>query len=114
MLQAEEDDEITRPPRKYNRKSRSIIWKHVTKRSNEKLILCNHCDKKWTGLSGSTSNPLKHLRELHYNRLSDEDKGSLSNNSATSTPAPGGYAVESLGGTGDYYLIHSRDRFQTF
>ena len=30
------------------------------------------------------------------------------------TPAPGGYAVESLGGTGDYYLIHSRDGFQTF
>ena len=33
---------------------------------------------------------------------------------STITPAPGGYAVESLGGTGDYYLIHSKDRFQTF
>ena len=30
------------------------------------------------------------------------------------TPAPGGGAVESRGGTGDYYLIHSRDGFQTF
>ena len=30
------------------------------------------------------------------------------------TPAPGAGAVESRGGTGDYYLIHSRDGFQTF
>ena len=30
------------------------------------------------------------------------------------TPAPGGGAVESRGGTGDYYLIHSKDGFQTF
>ena len=44
-LQAEEDDEITRPPRPYNRRSRSIIWNHCTKRIDEKLILCNHCGK---------------------------------------------------------------------
>ena len=30
------------------------------------------------------------------------------------TPAPGGGNVGSLGGTGDYNLIHSRDGFQTF
>ena len=44
----------------------------------------NIVKKKWKGLSGSTSNPLKHIRESHYNMLSDEDKGLLSNNGATS------------------------------
>ena len=83
-LQAEEDDEITRPPRPYHRKSPSIIWKHCTKRINENTIRCNHCETTWSGLSGSTSNPLKHLRVLHYNMLSDEEKGSLPNNGATS------------------------------
>ena len=83
-LQAEEDDEITRPPRPYNRRSYTIIGNHCTKRIAEKLILYNYCPKKWKGLSGSTSNPLKHIREIHYNRLSDEEKGLLSNNGATS------------------------------
>ena len=65
-------------------KSPSIIWKHCTKRINENTIRCNHCETTWSGLSGSTSNPLKHLRVLHYNMLSDEEKGSLPNNGATS------------------------------
>ena len=83
-LQPEEDDEITRPPRPYNRKSRSIIWNHCTKKFAEKVIICNYCGKIWKGLFGSTSNPLKHIRESHYAKLSDEDKGLLSNNGATS------------------------------
>ena len=70
MLQAEEDDEITRPPRKYNRKSRSIIWHHVTKSPSEELLLCNYCEKTWKGLYGSISNPLKHIRDIHYNMMS--------------------------------------------
>merc|ERR1712121_42341 len=30
-LQPQEDDEITRPPRSYNRRLRSIVWNHCTK-----------------------------------------------------------------------------------
>ena len=41
--QAEEDDEITRPPRPYKRKSPSIIWSHVTR--SEKLVQCKYCEK---------------------------------------------------------------------
>ena len=34
--QPEEDDEITRPPRLYNRKSPSVIWNHCTKKLHGK------------------------------------------------------------------------------
>ena len=59
-------------PGPYNRRrSRSIIWHHVTKSpSDEGLLLCNYCEKTWKGLYGSTSIPLKHIREIHYNMLS--------------------------------------------
>ena len=86
-LQPEEDDEITRAPRPYNRKSRSIIWNHCKKEMSgqqEELLLCNYCPKNWKCQRGSTSNPLKHLREMHYNRLSDEEKAGLPKDGATS------------------------------
>ena len=41
--QAEEDDEITKQPRIYKRKSPSIIWSHVTR--SENLVQCKHCEK---------------------------------------------------------------------
>ena len=80
--QAEEDDEITKQPRIYKCKSPSIIWSHVTR--SENLVQCKHCEKKWNSLSGSTSNPLKHIRTSHYIKLSDEEKGLMSHNGETS------------------------------
>ena len=41
--QAEDDDEITKQPRIYKRKSPSIIWSHVTR--SENLVQCKHCEK---------------------------------------------------------------------
>ena len=61
--QAEDDDEITKQPRRYTRKSPSVIWAHVTRREN--LIQCKHCKIVWNGLYGSTSNPFKHIRKSH-------------------------------------------------
>ena len=72
-LQPQEDDEITRPPRSYNRKLRSIVWNHCTKNIAEKLIHCNYCQKIWKLQGCSTSNPLKHIRENHYNSLNAEE-----------------------------------------
>ena len=69
----EEEDAVTETPgkRTYNRKKApSIIWHHVIHDKSKKLIQCSYCEKKWHGLCGSTSNPLKHLREMHYERLS--------------------------------------------
>ena len=57
-------------PGPYNRRLRSIIWDHVTKSPSEELLLCSYCEKTWKGLYGSISNPLKHIREIHYNMLS--------------------------------------------
>ena len=79
--QEEEDDEISRPAtdsqkklRKYLRKKPSIEWEHVTKSGNEDKVQCNHCSRKWEGLNGSTSNPLRHIKEDHYDKLTDEQK----------------------------------------
>ena len=80
----EDDDEITRPAtRKYKRKSPSVVWNHVTKVDNDK-IECNHCIKTWSGLRGSTSNPLKHLKDEHYSKLTEEQKKEMSKNGETS------------------------------
>ena len=40
--------------------------------------------KKWNSLSGSTSNPLKHIRTSHYIKLTDEEKDLMSHNGETS------------------------------
>ena len=31
-----------------------------------------HCPKVWVNLAGSTSTPLKHIREMHYGFLTEE------------------------------------------
>ena len=87
----EDDDEISRPVtdsqkkvRKCLRKKPSIVWEHVAKSGNEGKVQCNHCPKYWEGLSGSTSTPLKHVKELHYNKLTDEQKERMSKNDETS------------------------------
>ena len=78
---AEDDDEITKKPRKCKRKSPSVIWKHVIKTEN--LIQCNYCTKEWNDLFGSTSNPLKHIKQTHYFKLTEEQNESLSLNGKT-------------------------------
>ena len=85
---AEDDDEITpivkHTPKKYQRKSPSVMWKHVTK--VDLVIQCKYCTKEWTALSlhGSTSNQLKHLKQHHFNKISEQDKDELSRNGETS------------------------------
>ena len=68
-LQANRDRITDITPGPYNRRLRSIIWDHVTKSPSEELLLCNYCEKTWKGLYGSISNPLKHIRDIHYNML---------------------------------------------
>ena len=75
----EDDDEIpvpreqstTTPKRKYDRKDKSIVWDHATPENNNR-VKSNHCPKFWVNLSGSTSTPLKHIREVHYHLLTQE------------------------------------------
>ena len=68
----EDDDEISRPAtdilrrfRKYKRRSPSVVWEHVAKAHKEDKVNCNYCAKTWVGLNGSTSNPLKHIKDEH-------------------------------------------------
>ena len=72
-IQPHENNEITRPPRSYNRRLRSIVWNHCTKNIVEDLIHCNYCQKIWKLEGCSTSIPLKHIRENHYNSLNAEE-----------------------------------------
>ena len=69
-IQPHENNEITRPPRSYNRRlrSRSIVWNHCTKNIVEDLIHCNYCPKIWRieHCRGSTSMLLKHIKDNHY------------------------------------------------
>ena len=59
-------------PLKIGRGKTSVLWEHATKIFHEngsvKYIKCIHCGKTSNG--GSTSNALKHLRSMHFNRLS--------------------------------------------
>ena len=88
----EDDDEISRPAtepvrkktRKYTRNKPSVVWRHVTKLPNVDKVQCNHCASFWWHLSGSTSTPLKHVKEQHYNKLTDEQKQRMSKNGETS------------------------------
>ena len=78
----EDDDEISRPAtepvrkkaRKYIRSKPSIVWRHVTKSRLEDKVQCNHCTRFWLHLSGSTSTPLKHVKENHFSKLTEEQK----------------------------------------
>ena len=58
----------------------SVAWEHVTKADNEDKVECNYCSKTWVGLNGSTSNPLKHIKDEHYDKLTDEQKERMSKN----------------------------------
>ena len=88
-IQPHENNEITRPPRSYNRRLRSrrshisyrllytnnmathgrqTIWNHCTKNIVEGLIYCNYCPKIWRidHCLGATSMLLKHIKDNHY------------------------------------------------
>ena len=90
--QEEDDDEISRPAtdslsrfRKYKCRMPSVAWEHVTKADNEDKVKCNYCSKTWVGLNGSTSNPLKHIKDEHYDKLTDEQKERMSKNTRYKT-----------------------------
>jgi len=74
-IQPHENNEITRPPRSYNRRlrSRSSVWNHCTKNIVEDLIHCNYCPKIWKLELCPTSILLKHIRDNHYNSLNAEE-----------------------------------------
>ena len=85
--QEEDDDEISRPAtesirkkKKYVRNKPSVVWKHVKKLPNVDKVECNHCASFWWNLLGSTSTPLKHVKDHHYNKLTDEQKDRMSKN----------------------------------
>ena len=48
------------------------------------IIKCNHCDNKWSGQRGSTSNIGHHIKKLHYKRMSEQDVASLTTLGQTS------------------------------
>ena len=67
----EDDDEISGPiaqsPPKLPRKKHvlkrsSVMWDHAINVNGK--VTCNHCDKSWVNLGGSTSMPLKHILHL--------------------------------------------------
>ena len=80
----EDDDEIpvpreqspTTPKRKYDRKHKSVVWDHATQ-ENDNCVKCNYCPKFWLNLGGSTSTPLKHIREHHYGFLTQEQRNRM-------------------------------------
>ena len=87
----EDDDEISRPAtdilrrfRKYKRRLPSVVWEHVAKAHKEDKVYCNYCAQTWVGLNGSTSNPLKHIKDEHYDKITDEQKEKMSKNGETS------------------------------
>ena len=47
------------------RQVKSVVWDHATL-ENGNTVKCKHCPKVWVNLGGSTSIPLKHIREMHY------------------------------------------------
>ena len=66
----------TTPKRKYDRKHKSVVWDHATQ-ENDNLVKCNHCTKFWVNLGGSTSTPLKHMREHHYGFITEEQRNRM-------------------------------------
>ena len=86
----EDDDEITGPiaqsptklPRKYNRRTPSVMWDHAINVNGK--VTCKHCDKYWSNLGGSTSTPLKHIKDMHFAYITVEQRERMSRNSETS------------------------------
>ena len=99
----EDDDEISRPAtepkksRRYQRNKPSIVWEHVTK-SGDDRVQCKHCNVSWVHLSGSTSTPLKHVKDQHYNKLTDEQKQRMPRSNPAVNPKFGVFCEEILTG----------------
>ena len=59
--------------------TRSIIWKHWCQKSDDTtLIKCDYCPKTMV-YSGSTTNPMEHLRKNHPSKLEEETEESRPN-----------------------------------
>ena len=53
------------------------MWNHVyEKEGDHKNLWCRHCTASWatSGLQGSTSTPLRHIRTKHYGKLSAQER----------------------------------------
>ena len=53
------------------------MWNHIySKPGNKRNLFCKHCPAKWkiTGLQGSTSTTLRHVRNKHYAFLSKQEQ----------------------------------------
>ena len=48
------------------------MWDHAILVNGN--VKCKHCPKSWANLAGSTSTPLKHIREMHYGFITEEQK----------------------------------------
>ena len=48
------------------------MWEHAIYVNGK--VCCKHCTKSWSNLAGSTSTPLKHIRDMHYAFITQEQK----------------------------------------
>ena len=72
----EEDDEISKKP--------SVVWSHVITSKTEDITWCQHCDRTWHSLRGSASTPLKHIKNMHYDKLTEDQQPKKSQKGETS------------------------------
>ena len=64
------------PAKKKGRTKTSPIWNHCYNKEGKGKIMtfCNHCTNLSWDLKGSTSTALYHVRQHHYEKLSQDDK----------------------------------------
>ena len=56
---------------------KSDMWNHVYEKKGDcENLWCRHCTTSWavSGLQGSTSTPLRHVRNKHYGKLSAQER----------------------------------------
>ena len=84
------DRSLSPPPKKKGRTKSSVIWNHCKNKDvrGRTVTYCNYCPNKSWELQGSTSTALSHVRQHHYDKLTDDERNDLMDKSkGTTSPA---------------------------
>ena len=67
------------PPKKKGCTKSSVIWKHCNNKDvkGRTLTYCNYCPNTSWELKGSTSTALSHVKQHHFDKLTDDERNDL-------------------------------------
>ena len=77
------------PAKKKGRTKSSVIWKHCNNKDvkGRTLTYCNYCPNTSWELKGSTSTALSHVKQHHFDKLTDDERNDLMDKMRGTSPS---------------------------